>query len=95
MRAKATMHVRLGCKRLSHTAWEPAAVGAAREAGKLGVLNIKKQLQPEKSRSTLACPSTRRFAVKGSLSVPRLSRPTQFSHPFVAECDCERIPRTN
>ena len=41
MRAKATMHVRLGCKSLSCPAGEPVAVGTTREASKLGGLNIK------------------------------------------------------
>jgi len=41
MRAKATMHVQLGCKRLSCPARELAAVGTTREASKLGGLNIK------------------------------------------------------
>jgi len=41
MRAKATMHVRLGCKSLSCPAGEPVAVGTTREASKRGGLNIK------------------------------------------------------
>jgi hypothetical protein len=41
MRAKATMHVLLGCKRLSCPARELAAVGTTREPNKLGGLNIK------------------------------------------------------
>src|SRR5215469_11738159 len=41
MRAKATMHAQLGCKRLSCPARELAAVGTTREASKLGGLNIK------------------------------------------------------
>jgi len=42
MRAEATMHVLLGCKRLSCPARELAAVGTTRETNKLGGLNIKK-----------------------------------------------------
>jgi len=41
MRAEVTMHVQLGRKRLSCPARELAAVGATREASKLGGLNIK------------------------------------------------------
>jgi hypothetical protein len=41
MHAKVTMHVLLGCKRLSCPARQLAAVGTIREASKLGGLNIK------------------------------------------------------
>jgi hypothetical protein len=51
----ATMHVLLGCKRLSCPARELAAVGTIWEANKLGGLNIKQKLQPRKGVREKSC----------------------------------------